>query len=235
MFFSYLITSFLYFGLPLILTALVAYLLRRFLFARFRWGWLAAIALGVALSSIKPALDLLSLQRDAQAAAADEIRPEKLALQPGRLIRLESANVAGVSCPFDCSALNNLAFATAVDRYDLPELPEGRMTIDLAQLIEASGSHASSAYDYAFVSLPVFALPDVNQPEHVSALHALIPVPPSGILDLSQMQPLYLRYTLQKDIATFPLWGITIQTRIFPSVEDVIQDLATISDADRSD
>ena len=233
---TYAIVMGLWHAAPWALTLLVAAIIWRcFLFGR-KLGWLWAFGLALGLSCLKPALERFAVARDIKSVAASEVRPNDLPLKPGRLLRMEESNSAGISCAYSCDELKNLSFATEIEVGSWHNLQEDSSSFDLWQAIEDRTAYEDFPYDYALVSVPIYTLPYVDGairttdlPRKIQSAHFLTSVPPDGILDLRKIKPLYLRYALQQDVSNYFSWGLITTTHHVPEVEEIILDLAAIA------
>ena len=233
---TYLIIVGLWYVAPVALTLLVAAIIWRCFLPDRKLGWLWALGIALGLSCLKPALEHFALARDIKNAAASEVRPYDLSLKPGRLLRLEPSNHAGITCPRSCDELKKLSFATEIELGFWWEPQADSSSFDLWQAIDDRTAHANLPYDYALISVSIYTLPHVDGairttdlPESIQSAHFLTAVPPDGILDLRKIQPLYLRYAIQKDVGRYFSWGIFSRTHNVPGVPEIILDLATIA------
>ena len=228
--------------LPLLITAALAWLLYRLVFRRRRWAILPSLVLALALSCIPALLDRMALSRDLAQYAADEIRPDRIALPPGPLLHLQESNHAGITCDWDCP-FADLPFVTEITTDDLLRFTDLqgdllKAPIDLWRVSENPNRSQPYPYRYAFISVPTYwyataiGVADYRKPywpEDGKGVHMLVELPPDGILDLRSATTHYRHFNIQTDLASYFFWGISGETVQDPPVSEMFQDIATAS------
>ena len=214
-------------------TGLVVWLLN----GRRWWAWLLGVALAVGASCVSPVLQRMEDARVTEALAAQEIRPDRLALEPGSLIHLQDGNHAGITCrPCDFAALPFVTHAETVSIH--PVLIDNRG--DLVARVNLNAPMVDRAerarFRYAFVSVPAFwyeGAPEAPPawypspvPEDLKGIHMLVALPPTGIVRPAEFAPLYLRINRQYDAERLFTWGLVTDTVQRPSTEEIFADLA---------
>ncbi|HRM73328.1 MAG TPA: hypothetical protein PLI13_01275 [Paracoccus sp. (in: a-proteobacteria)] len=199
--------------------------------------------MALAVLCVKPALDRLVFWYELGAFAADEIRPETLVLAPGALLWIDG-NYAGGACGWDCP-LDELPFVTQIEAPNVfnPELDPGNPAIlDLWQFLEAPDRTRPFGFRYAFISLGAFeyadavGIPRTRQetwPDYPMGALVLVEVPESGLLDLRHAKTHFRRFTAQRDVGSYLMFGGLIdKTTNRPDVQDMVRDLVRVSRAE---
>ncbi|MFC3526621.1 hypothetical protein ACFOMH_00445 [Paracoccus mangrovi] len=224
--------------LPLLLTALLAVLLYRLIFRGRRWGMAISVALALAASCVQPVLDRIALWRDLDRYAADEIRPDRLILPPGRLLHLQEGNHAGVTCDAECP-FDTLSFVTGSTELELRDAVD--WPLNLWDMLPEADPAEPFPYRYAFVSVSttsyagmlgltdLYRKPDWPDIGVSKGVHMLVEIPQDGVLDLTQAPVHFRRFNLQADLAMAPFWGIVSSSTIWPEVGTIFADLAAVT------
>ena len=66
-------------------------------------------------------------------------------------------------------------------------------------------------------------------PDNAQGLHVLVSIPPDGMLDFATAEVHYRRFGIQDESKPFPFLGFATETIQIPSVEDVMQEVVSLS------
>ena len=240
---AYLVLALLAVAVSLLMAWLMTWLIRLFFLRGRRRGVLLAFGATLLLFCVKPALDRLVFWSELDAFAADEIQPESLVLPRGDLLRIDRG-YGGGACGVDCP-LDELPFAARIEAphiYDLALDPANPAIFDLWQFLDAPDRTQPFAFRYAFISLPArmyanaVGISKTRQeawPDRPQDVHMLVEVPQSGVLDLNRVETHFRRYTAQRDLGAFLIFGGLLEEPVvMPDVQGMVRDLAQVSRAE---
>ena len=239
-FFVYLFS----YGVPLLITAGVAFGLRMTLLRAAPFGWGIAIVVAVGLSCVPALWMRYQLRQDEAKFAPDEVRPDRLDLPKGALLVLQPFNHAGLSCDAGCRDFMQSGFVTHV-RYGEPEAAfnwtgsEQLGEQDLWQAIADENPDRTQPfpYRYLFISTETWRWSGAGEdgsyrkahwPTNGKGAHALLSIPPSGLLDFQTAKVHFRRFNIQEDVPALPFWGFVTQTQVIPEAQDIFAEVIAL-------